>query len=202
MSSLALEPDLCVAGYAESGEQALSDLGLTPCDAILLDLSLPGVRGLELLERIRAAWPEVPVLVLSMHEESQYALRALHAGATGYLSKLAPPGTILQAIRRVLGGETYVSEQLGAHLTYRVLYPREGDNPLGVLTPREQEVIRMVGDGRSSQEIAQALNLSVKTVESHRLHLRDKLGFEDAGGLKRFAREWRAYTMRDGAAWS
>jgi DNA-binding NarL/FixJ family response regulator len=200
MAYLETEPDLIVAGQAATADEALTGLRQTECDCIVLDVSLPGSNGLELLKRIRAAHPEVRILVISMHDESQYALKALQAGAQGYVTKRETPGTLLEAVRTVLEGETYVSDAFASELIYQVVRaPQSGRNPLDVLTGREQEILRLVGEGCSSQKIAGALGLSVKTVESHRLHIKEKLRLPSAAELVRFATEWRDYERSQAA---
>lgn len=194
MAYLETEADLAVAGQAATADEALAGLRADGCDCVILDLSLPGSNGLDLLKRIRAEHPGTPILVVSMHDESQYALRALQAGAQGYVTKRETPGTLLEAVRTVLDGEVYVSDAFGSQLIYKVVRAREdGENPLDVLTARELEILRMVGEGNSSQMIATALGLSVKTVESHRLHIKEKLRLPNASELVRFATEWRGY---------
>jgi DNA-binding NarL/FixJ family response regulator len=194
MAYLQTEPDLVVTGQAATADEALAGLRGSDCDCVVLDVSLPGSNGLELLKRIRAEYPDLTILVISMHDESQYALKALQAGAQGYVTKRETPATLLEAVRTVLDGETYVSDAFASELIYQVVRaPQTGRSPLDVLTGREQEILRLVGDGCSSQKIASALGLSVKTVESHRLHIKEKLRLPSAAELVRFATEWRDY---------
>jgi len=194
MAFLETEPDLTVAGQASTAEEAVAGLRQAECDAVVLDLSLPGSNGLELLTRIRGAHPDVPILVISMHDEGRYALKVLQSGAQGYVSKREAPATLLEAVRAVLAGQSYVSKAFASELIYKVVCaPQTGSHPLDVLTGREQEILRLVGDGCSSQKIAASLNLSVKTVESHRLHIKEKLRLPSAAELVRFATEWRDY---------
>lgn len=194
MAYLETEPDLSVAGQAATAEEALAGLRETEYDAVVLDLSLPGANGLELLTRIRSTHPQVPILVISMHDETRFALKVLQLGAQGYVTKREAPATLLEAVRTVLEGKSYVSKAFASELIYKVVQaPQTGSDPLAALTGREQEILRLVGDGCSSQKIAEQLTLSVKTVESHRLHIKEKLRLPSAAELVRFATEWREY---------
>jgi DNA-binding NarL/FixJ family response regulator len=186
------EPDLEVLGEADSAPRAVSKLREMAVDAAVLDISLQGTNGLELIKQIRAEHAALPILVLSMHDEMVYALRALRAGANGYLMKNELPETVLSALRRVLAGEVAVSPSFGEQLIYRVVQSgRVGEpSPIDSLTDRELEILDLVGHGRSSRQIAADLHLSTKTVESHRLHIKDKLGLKSAGELVRFGVEW------------
>ena len=188
------EPDFFVCGEASSAPQALSALRTVDADAAVLDVSLQGTNGIELLKQIRAEHPDLPVLMLSMHDEKHYALRALRAGAAGYIMKREDGDTFLSALRRVVAGETVVSPTFGQELIYRVVSSEtsQSDSPINVLTDREVEVLQLIGEGRSSREIAVNLNLSVKTVESHRLHMKEKLRLKNAAELVRFATDWVA----------
>ena len=134
----------------------------------------------------------VPMLVLSMHDESLYALRALRAGASGYLMKRETPEVLLAALRKVAAGEIYVSANFGEELIFKVVRGSEtgGSTALDSLTDREIEVLQLVGEGRSSRQIADELHLSTKTIESHRLHIKEKLGLHSANELVRFAVDW------------
>ena len=194
------EPDFFVCGEASSAPQALSALRTVEADAAVLDVSLQGTNGIELLKQIRAEHPDLPVLMLSMHDEKHYALRALRAGAAGYIMKREDVDTFLSALRRVVAGETVVSPTFGQELIYRVVSSEnsQSDSPINVLTDREVEVLQLIGEGRSSREIATDLNLSVKTVESHRLHMKEKLRLKHAAELVRFAADWVAQQAESG----
>jgi DNA-binding NarL/FixJ family response regulator len=183
------EADLAICGQASNADEALQKLREKPCDAVVLDISLPGVNGMQLLRELREEFPDLPILVISMHDESQYALPALRAGAKGYLTKRQSPDVLVTALRKVLEGETYVSAEFGSQIVYKVLRAQGGPSPLDVLTLREREIFQLIGEGFSSQQIAVKLELSVKTVESHRLHLKEKLGLGDAAELVRLATE-------------
>lgn len=188
------QPDMKVCGQVSSAPQCLEFLRGNEADAAVLDVSLPGANGLELLKYVRAEHAKLPVLVLSAHDEQTYALRCLRAGASGYLMKTETAENFASALRKVLDGGVYVSSAFGEQLIYQVARS-EGDggaSPLEALTDRELEILQHVGQGRSSREIGETLHLSVKTVESHRLHIKEKLGLGDATKLVRFATEWVA----------
>jgi len=183
---------LTLVGEAESGDQLLALLRLQPVDVVVLDLSLKDRDGIELLEHIRSAFPSVAVLILTMHAEELFAVRALRAGAAGYVQKDSDEGTILAAIRRVAAGGTYVSPALAETLAQHV---RHGTAtlPHERLSTREFEVFRLLGRGKTVTETAHDLNLSVKTVSTHRSHIlaktslqtnADIVGYVTAHGLR------------------
>jgi DNA-binding NarL/FixJ family response regulator len=187
------EPDLVVSGQAEEGEAALAALAADRPDIVVLDVSLPGVDGLELLRIIRSTDPALPVLVLSMHDESVYAERALRAGANGYIMKQEATEKVLVALRRILAGEVYVSERFAARLLGQIVArPRQQrQTPIASLSDRELEVFQLIGEGRGTRQIAEELHLSVKTVESYQAHIKEKLGLRGARELMQRAIEWR-----------
>ncbi len=185
-----------VCGEAATAAEAMAALRQIACDAAVLDISLHGDDGIELLKEILKEHPDLPVLMLSVHPEGNYAFPALRAGARGYLTKNCALKELGIALRKVLDGGVYVSPQFGRQLIFK-LVRNEGANPLERLTEREMEVFRQVGEGASSKEIAAALQLSVKTVESHRLHIKDKLELEHASEMVRFAALWRQYGKGD-----
>jgi DNA-binding NarL/FixJ family response regulator len=186
------EPDFFVCGEASSAPQAISALRTLVADVVVLDVSLQGTNGIELLKHIRAEHQDLPVLMLSMHDEKHYALRALRAGASGYIMKREDVEVFLSALRRVVAGEVVVSPAFGQELIYRVVSSGNSpdESPINVLTDREVEVLQLIGEGRSSREISTILNLSVKTIESHRLHMKEKLRLKNAAELVRFAADW------------
>jgi DNA-binding NarL/FixJ family response regulator len=188
------DDSLTLCGEASTASSALGALREHGCDVAVVDISLPGTDGLELVKHLRAEHPDLPLLVLSAHDEQLYALRALRAGATGYLMKRETDQTFMTAIHKVLAGGVYVSPTFGAQLIYKVARSqREGEgSPLEVLTDRELEILRLVGHGNSTRQIADSLHLSPKTVESHRLHIKDKLDLKSAADLVRFAVEFVA----------
>jgi len=183
------EPDLAVCGQGEDAYGSLRAIKELKPDLALVDISLKDSDGIELLKELRAAVPELPVLILSMHDESLYAERALRAGARGYIMKQEAPQTLLSAVRKVLSGEVYVSDKMGATLLQRIVGGRKpgGNLPMDRLTDRELEVFGMIGAGQSVKEIADRLCLSVKTVEAHREHIKEKLNLKNSAELLRFA---------------
>lgn len=184
------EEDLVVCAEAGDAGSALESLRHSKPDLALVDISLAGMNGIELIKYMKAESEQVPILVLSMHDESLYAMRALRAGASGYVMKVAAISQMVEAIRKVLKGEIYVSQVFGAQLIYKTVRGIGGDSPIEGLSDRELEVLQLIGRGRGSREIAGQLHLSVKTIESHRLHIKEKLGLETASELVRFAVEW------------
>jgi DNA-binding NarL/FixJ family response regulator len=186
------EPDLEVAAEAGNARQALDAVIKLRLDLILLDISLPDKSGLELIKDMRALKPGTPVLVVSMHDETLYAERVLRAGARGYIMKQEGGKKFLQAIRRVLAGGMFVSEAISA----RILEVFSGQNggktasPLANLSDREFEVFQLIARGGDTREIAQQLRVSVKTVEAHRVHIKEKLHLKTATDLVRYAVHW------------
>jgi len=192
LQSINRQPDLVVCGEAENAQQALNAVRTLKPDLVLVDISIPGKSGFELVKDIQALHPEAPVLVLSMHDESLYAERVLRAGARGYIMKQEQPKKLLEAIRQVLGGKTYVSEKIAARIldVFSGRRPLGGGLPLERLTDREFEVLHLIGSGKNSHEIAKELHLSVKTVDTHRTHLKEKLKLKSALQLTRYAVCW------------
>jgi DNA-binding NarL/FixJ family response regulator len=192
------EADLVVCGEADGGFgvlQAISDLQPT---IIVLDISLNGPDGLDLLKTIRMRDPNLPVLVLSMHDELTYAERALRAGANGYIMKQEATEKVLVAIRRILGGGVYLSERLTSTMLQQFVRGASPaktaapvmTSPLVNLTDRELEVFRLIGSGHSTRQIADELHLSVKTIESYQAHIKEKLALRNARELVQHAIEW------------
>ena len=186
------EAGLTVCGHASSFPAALDKLRQIPADAVILDVAIEGANGLELVKHLRAEHPHLVLLVLSVHDEAIYGPRALRAGAHGYVMKRECDDVLLQAIREVLAGKVFVSPALGRNLLYRVVFHDEagGKSQIASLSDRELEVLELVGQGLPSREIAEKLHISVKTVESHRLHIKEKLGLAHASDLIRFAIQW------------
>ncbi len=189
---LAHEPDVEVCGEAEDVHGGLKLVEQLLPDLVIVDLSLRGGSGLELLKRIRVAHPQARMIVASMHDDADFADRALSAGAMGYVSKHEPVETILEAIRRVLSGRVYLSPTMVERAVQRAAgRPR----PLGVaitaaLTDRELEVFEAVGRGHSTRQIAEHLRLSVKTIETHRENIKRKLGLANNADLIRRSWQW------------
>lgn len=188
------EPDLHVCGGVCSAAHALTVVEELKPDIIVLDISIQGTNGIELMKSIRALYPALPALMVSMHDESIYAERALRAGARGYVMKAASSEKVVEAIRRVLSGGLYLSEAIGDRLLNTFLNGRSsaevGTSAVAQLSDREIEIFRAVGEGRGTREIAQALFLSIKTVETHRAHIKEKLKLQTAPELVRAAVEW------------
>ena len=183
------EADLTVVGQGEDAYQALKLIRQLKPDLTLLDISLKDTGGIELLKEMRAQDPDLRVLILSMHDESLYAERALRAGARGYIMKQEAPQVLLQAIRKVLNGEVYVSDKMSAVLLQRIVGNRKPGTalPMDRLTDREMEIFRMIGAGMTVKEIAEKLFLSAKTIEAHREHIKEKLSLKTSAELLRFA---------------
>ena len=185
--------NLHVCGEAYDSATALDAMRSLKPDIILLDISLPGTNGIELTKMMLAENPQLGILILSMHDESVYAMRALRAGARGYVMKAEALTHVVTALNKVIGNGIYVSAKLSESLIYNVVQGGEGaKDPLERLSDREMEVFQWIGRGFGTKEIANALNLSAKTIETHRVHIKEKLGFYDARELSRFAIEWAA----------
>lgn len=186
------EPDLEVRGEAASAQSALQVVAQQAPDLVIVDLGLDGSDGLDLIKAMRARHPLTRMVVLSMHDESVYAERALRAGAHGYVSKQQMGDTLLTAVRRALAGEIYMSAALGARLAQRYIGAGAAlaDSPVAALTDRELTVFRLIGQGQTTRQIALALHLSIKTIEAHREHIKHKLALESGAALARCATLW------------
>lgn len=186
------EPDLLVCGEAESAQRALAAVRAHKPEVVLSDLTMPGGEGLEFIKDMRTIHPDIAVLVVSMHDEELYAERALRAGARGYIMKNEGGEKLVEAIRQVLRGKTYLSQNMSEQLTeiFSGRRRRGDDTALGKLTDREFEVFRQLGQGLTTREIGQQLRLSTKTVETHRLHVRQKLGLKTGPALIKYAVRW------------
>jgi DNA-binding NarL/FixJ family response regulator len=186
------EPDLMICGEANDASTAMQATATNHPDILIVDISLNGPDGLDLLKEIRMRNPEVRVLILSMHDEMIYADRALRAGAQGYIMKQQATGKVLVAIRRILGGEIYVSEQIADRMMQRYIGGPSVGQPSSIadLTDRELEVFRLIGEGQSTRQIAETLRISVKTVESYQAHIKEKLSLRSARELLQHAIQW------------
>ena len=184
--------DVTVCGEASNAQLALEAMRRHKPEVALLDVSMPGANGIELIKHMLAEQPALIILVISMHDESLYALRALRAGARGYVMKQQAMIHILGAVRKVIDGGIYVSPQFTEKLVFKAIQGSEGDlgSPVDKLSDRELEVLQLFGRSKTTREIAEALHLSVKTVETHRMHIKEKLGFKDADEMMKFAVEW------------
>jgi DNA-binding NarL/FixJ family response regulator len=187
------QPDLAMCGEAESPVEAMRLLPAAKADVVIVDLTLKGGDGLELCKQIRDRFATLPILVVSMHDESLYAERALKAGARGYVMKQEPQETIMSALRMVAGGEVYLSAKMSAKLL-RSFSGAKSDSdlaPLERLTNRELEIFRLIGEGQSVRTIAEKLFLSTKTVEAHKEHIKLKLNLKSSNELLQYAIETR-----------
>jgi DNA-binding NarL/FixJ family response regulator len=186
------EPDLVVCGEAENGHSALAAVKTEKPDVVLVDLTMPGGEGIEFIKDMRALHPEVAVLVVSMHDEEVYAQRALRAGSRGYIMKSEGGEQLIKAIRQVLEGKIYLSEKMAGEVleVFSGHRQRGETTTLDKLSDREFEVFRLLGQGLTTREIGQRLRLGTKTVDTHRLHLRQKLGFKTSAALIKYAIRW------------
>jgi DNA-binding NarL/FixJ family response regulator len=187
------ESDLCVCGEADSAPKALDVIQKTKPDLVVLDILLKTSSGIELMKNIKALMPDLPVLIMSMHDESLYAQRALRAGARGYIMKQEASEKILTAVRCVLAGDFYLSEKMKVKLLHSLVQKKRSDEvsfPIDSLSDREMEVFQLIGNGFTTRQIAGRLNLSIKTIDSYREHLKLKLGIEKGSELVRHAIQW------------
>ena len=193
---IAQEDDLSVCGEAEDSNQAIKAARELQPDLAIVDITLKDTYGIELIKHLKEILPKLPVLVLSMHDESLYGERALRAGAKGYLTKQEATKKIVDAIRRILRGEIYVSDKLAGALVRKIAGGKEegGGNLVDVLTDRELEVFQLLGQGLTVREVADRLFVSAKTVEAHREHIKQKLNFKTSNELLRFAIQ---YTLQE-----
>jgi len=175
------------AGDAAEGMVRIREL---KPDLVIVDLSLPGANGIELIKNIRAEFAKLPVLILSMHDESLYALRSLRAGAQGYVMKQEALENVIGAIREVLAGRPYLSTQMSAKLITNFASGSTQANPTDKLSDRELEILELIGKGHDVHEISDALHISRKTVETHRAHIKEKLNLKNAREVNRFATQW------------
>jgi DNA-binding NarL/FixJ family response regulator len=183
------EPDLIVCGEAEDSNEAIKAARELNPDLAIVDITLKDTYGIELIKHLKEIRPKLPVLVLSMHDESLYGERALRAGAKGYLTKQQATKQVINAIRKILAGEIYVSEQMAATILQKVAGGKSpaGDSPTEVLTDRELEVFQLLGQGLGVKQIAENLFVSVKTIEAHREHIKQKMNFKSSAELLRYA---------------
>lgn len=189
--------DLEVSGEADTPDGALQALEEDRPDAAIVDLALGGSSGLELIEEMQARWPDVPVVVFSIRDESFYAERSIRAGARGYVHKAADPSQLIEALRKVLDGGVFVSDDVARRMTSRVASGAAGgQGSLDGLSEREREVFDLLGRGLTTRAIAGRLGISPKTVESHREHIKRKLHLDSGNELLRHAIEWGQHRAR------
>ncbi len=186
------EDDLHICGQAEDAHEAMQAIRELNPDLVIVDISLRTTSGIDLIKDIKTQFPALPVLTLSMHDEALYAERALRAGARGYIMKQEAPEEVVAAIRRVLAGTTYVSQGMAAKMVNKIVAGpgEEGASPVDRLSDRELEVFRLIGEGYGTREMAEKLYLSVKTIETYRAHIKEKLNLQDANQLLRAAIRW------------
>ena len=186
------DANFAVCGEADNAAEAMEVIRKLNPDMAIVDLSLPGANGIELIKNIRAEFPSLPVLVLSMHDESLYALRALRAGADGYVMKHEAMANVIQAIREVFNGRPYLSPAMAAQVITKFAHRQaEGEtDAVERLSDRELEILELIGKGNEVRQIAKLLHLSPKTVETHRAHIKDKLDLKNTREVARFALQW------------
>lgn len=194
---IAQEGDLEVCGEAEDSVNALKLIGQLQPNLAIVDITLKDTYGIELVKQLKDRESHVPVLVLSMHEESMYGERAIRAGAKGYLNKQEASRKVISAIRTILAGDIFVSDKMKADMLRKMFGGQrpEGQAPTDVLSDRELEVFQLLGQGQMVRQIAEMLFVSPKTVEAHREHIKEKMNFKTSSELLRFAIQ---YTMKEG----
>ena len=183
---LGASADLSVVGEAQDGHQVLQLVRELDFDVLLLDMSMPGKSGIELIKQVRAEKPRLRILVLSMHEERQYAVRAIKSGASGYLTKESASAQLVTAIRKVAAGGAFISAEVAQELALGAMPQTEGP-PHAALSDREYQVFRLLASGTTVSDIAHQLNLSVKTVSTHKARLMLKMGMQNQADLIRYA---------------
>lgn len=192
--TLDLEMDFEVCGQAESAEEAISDISEIKPDIVVVDISLPGMNGIELIKHLKAQNPDLLMLVVSRHDEDMYAERAIKAGARGYLMKMEAGDVIVNAIRRILKGQIYLSEEINNKLLMGMMSGGQvgRSSPLEILSDRELEVFELIGNGSTTREIAERMHVSIKTVESYRTRIKTKLDISTGNELIKQAVQWVA----------
>ena len=179
--------DMEVVAEAADGREAIRLVHASQPDVAVIDISMPVLDGLEVIGLLRKELPELPILVLTMHTEAQYVVRAIGAGAKGYLTKQSAPEQLVKAIRKVHSGLRYLTEEAVEDLALRFAKGQQGESPLDLLSTRELQVLRRLALGHTNREIASAYNISIKTVDTYRLRLLKKLNLRNNAELSRFA---------------
>jgi len=179
--------DMTVVAEAADGKNAILKARDTNPDVAVIDISMPEFDGLEVTARLRDEKPELPVIILTMHEEEQYVVRAIEAGAMGYITKKSAPEKLVNAIRKVLAGQRYLSPEATESLVLRVARGAKGQSPLDSLSNRELQVLKRLAQGNTNREIAAVYNISIKTVDTYRLRLLKKLNLRNNADISRFA---------------
>jgi DNA-binding NarL/FixJ family response regulator len=181
-------PGIEVVGEAGDGREALDHVAKLGPNVVIMDIAMPGLNGLEATRRLVKDYPQVHVVMLSMHADESHVLQALRAGASGYVLKGSAPRELEMAIEAVARGEIFLSPAISKHVIDVYLNRAEGQaNSLDLLTPRQREILQLIAEGKSSKQIAQILDASVKTIESHRASLMERLDIHDVAGLVRYA---------------
>jgi len=188
------QPDMKVTGTTPEWTVALSQFQKEKPDVVILDITLKNANGVEVLKNLRVHFPDLRVLMLSMHDESLYAMRALKAGAQGYIMKAAATEKVITAIRQILSGELYLSEEMSRRAMATLVGRKKetGGSPLEDLSDRELEVFTLIGEGLTTRQIADKLHLSVKTIETHRAHIKEKLNLKNSTELVQHAIHWKS----------
>lgn len=181
------QADLRVVGLAGGGRESVSEAARLQPDVVVLDISMPDMSGIEAARRIRVSRPEARIVMLSMHSDAEHVYRALEAGATGYLLKDSAGAELVAAIRAVHAGRRYLAGQVSELVVAGYLGERRGNSPLESLSRRERDILQLIVDGRSNREAAEQLSLSVKTVETYRSRMLQKLGIDNVADLVKFA---------------
>ncbi|WP_404425774.1 response regulator [Nibricoccus sp. IMCC34717] len=186
------EPDMTFVGEAEDAPTALKAINQIKPDLVIVDISLKGYNGIELIKNIKALDSKVQVLVLSMHDESVYAMRVLKAGAKAYVMKAEVTEKVMEAVRRIRAGKVFVSEQVASRMLDQVVVGGDPapSSPVDQLSDRELEIVNLIGSGQPTREIAAKLHISIKTVESHRARIKEKLNLHNAIQLVQFCVRW------------
>jgi DNA-binding NarL/FixJ family response regulator len=186
------QPDMMMCGEADDAPEAMTAITTIHPDLVIVDISLKSQNGVELIKNIKAVAPEVQILVLSMHDESVYALRVLKAGAKAYVMKMEVVDKVMEAIRRIRAGKVFVSERVAAQMLSQVVDGNDPskDSPVDSLSDRELEIVTMIGNGIATRDISKRLNISIKTVESHRAHIKAKLTLSHATQLVQWCVRW------------
>lgn len=180
-----------VCGQSESAEEAMGEIPDLKPDGCVIDISLPGMNGIELVKNLLAQMPALKILVVSRHDEELYAERAIRAGAKGYLMKLEAGEVLVSAVRQIMTGGIYLSDKIGSQLIMKIASGQNtGDNPLEILSDRELEVFELTGKGETTKDIAQRLHVSVKTVDTYRARIKEKMNLKTANELMRKAVQW------------
>jgi DNA-binding NarL/FixJ family response regulator len=194
------DPKLTVVGEAETAADAMRLIRELKPDAAVIDVMLKDTNGIELVKQIKSSWPEMPTLVLSMNDEKLYAERAIRAGALGYVMKQTGTDKLLEAIHVTLKGQVYLSDDLSRRMLGQMVGGAKPatQSPVESLSDRELEVFELIGQGVTTREIAERLKVSIKTIESHREHLKRKLNLANATELLQYAVEWRSRNQGPG----